>query len=74
VRASIARQVDLAWPNLPRGAVRPFQRFPFNLTHGFPWTDLIDDFGFEEVDDALGQRIIIGITNGSDLKINVGFS
>ena len=38
--------------------IDPFQRFPLNLTHRFPWTDLVDDFGFEEADDALGQGIV----------------
>jgi len=31
------------------------------------------DFSFEEADDALGQSIVIGITDGSDRKINLGF-
>ena len=56
--AVAARQVDLALPNLPRGAVRPFQRFPLIFKHRFPWTDLVDDFRFEEANDALGQCII----------------
>ena len=83
--ASVAQQAFAK--QMPRGAVRPFQGFPFDFAHRFPWTDLVDalpgkrlssiavkDFGFEEANDAFGQRIIIGITNGSDREIDLGFS
>ena len=47
----------LSWQS-PRGAARPFQRFPFNFAYGFPWPDLVDPLGFERADDASGQLSI----------------
>jgi len=29
--------------------IDPFQCFPFDFAHRFPWTDLVDDFGFEDL-------------------------
>ena len=54
--------------------IDPLQRPPFDFAHGFPWTDLVNDFGFEEANDALGQCIIVGVANGSNREIDLGFS
>jgi hypothetical protein len=55
-------------------AVRPFQRFPFDFAHGFPRPDLVDHLGFEQANDALGQRIVVGVANGSNREIDLGLS
>jgi len=52
--------------------IDPFHRFPFDFAHRFPRADLVDDFGSEQADDALGQRIAAGAADGSDRKINLG--
>jgi hypothetical protein len=69
----------------PVGAVRPPQRFPFDLAHRFPRADLVDalpgkrlfsvavkDLGFEQAYDAFGRCVIIGTTDGSDGEIDLG--
>lgn len=70
--ASVARQAFAK--QMPRGAVRPFEGFPLDVAHRFPWTDLVDHLGFEEANDALGQCIIVGVAHGSDREIDVSFS
>ena len=45
--------------------VDPFEGFPLDFTHRFPWADLIDDLGLEEADDAFGEGIVVGVTDGS---------
>lgn len=46
--------------------VDPFQRFPLNLSGRLPWADVIDDLGFEEADDALGEGVVTGISDTAD--------
>ena len=53
--------------------IDPFEGFPFDLAHRFPWADLVDDLGFEQADDTFGQGIVIGIADGSDREIDLGF-
>mgnify|MGYP003611454368 CR=1 FL=1 len=54
-----------------RIAVRPFQRLPFDFAHQLPRADLLDDFSFEEAYDSLGQRIVIGVADGSEREIDL---
>ena len=44
--------------------VDPFQGFPLDLANGFPGAEELDDLGFEQADDAFGQSIVIGISDG----------
>lgn len=37
---------------------RPISALPIQLTHRFPTADLVDDFGFQQPDDALSESII----------------
>ena len=53
--------------------IDPFQRFLFDFAHRFPRADLVDEFGFEKADDALGQRIVVCVADGSDRKIDLRF-
>ena len=53
--------------------IDPFQGFPFDFAHRFPWSDLVDHLGFEQADNALGEGVIVGFANGSDRKIDLGF-
>lgn len=59
--------------------IDPFQRFPLDFAHRLPWADLVDalpgkrlpsiaekDLGLEQADDALGQGVVVGVTDGSD--------
>ncbi len=39
--------------------VHPFLGFPFDLAHGFPRAEEVDDFGFEQTNRAFGQRIFV---------------
>ena len=41
--------------------IDPFLGFPFDFAHRFPRADLVDDLGFEQACDTLGQCVIIGI-------------
>ena len=34
---------------------------------------VIDDFGLEEADDGLGQRVVLRLTNTVDGRLNPGF-
>ena len=44
--------------------VDPFQGFPLDLANGFPGAEKLDDLGFEQADDAFGQSIVIGLSDG----------
>ena len=52
---------------VPDGAVRafgvvpgePFQSLPLDLRHGLPRAQEFDDLGFEQADDALGERVVV---------------
>ena len=46
--------------------IEPFQGFPLDFAHRFPRTDLVDDFSFEQADDAFGEGVIVGIADSSD--------
>ncbi len=35
---------------------------------GFPWPQVVDDLGLVQADDALGQRVVIGIPDGPDRR------
>lgn len=37
--------------------IDPLQRFPFDLAHQFARADLVDHLGFEQANDAFGQRM-----------------
>ena len=65
--------------------IDPFQCFPFDLAHRFPWPDLVDalpgkrltsiaerDFGFEQADDAFGKGVVTGVSDGSDRAVDLG--
>ena len=47
-------------------AVRPFQRRVFNGFEGAPWAATMDDFGFEQAVDRLGQRVVITVADAAD--------
>ena len=36
--------------------VHPFQGFPFDLAHGFPRAEEVDDFGLKQADDAFPRE------------------
>lgn len=63
----VAERFEQAFPVEP---IDPLQGFLFDLILGFPWPQSIDDFGFEQADDRLGQRIVIAVadlpTDGSN--------
>ena len=39
--------------------VHLFQGFPFDLAHGFPGAQKVDDFCFEQANRAFSQRVIV---------------
>ena len=67
VHVCIERLLCFLWRNISDGAVQafivvlvhPFEGFPFNLAHRFPWAAKVDDFGFKQADCAFSQRIIV---------------
>ena len=50
--------------------IDPFLGFPFDFAHRFPQADPVDDLGFEQACDTLGQCAVIGNTDGFDRKID----
>ena len=52
LRVDLADGADDTVVVIPIG---PFEGFPFDLAHRFPWADLVDDVSFEWSNDAFGQ-------------------
>lgn len=52
--------------------VDPFQGFPFDLCRRFPGTEEVDDLGLEQADDALGQGVVVGISDTADGCVDAG--
>ena len=52
--------------------IDPFQRFPFDLAHRFPWADLVYDLCFEQANHAFGKGVVIGVSDGSDREVDLG--
>ena len=54
----------------PRGVVPagPFAGGRLDLGGGFPWPQVAGDLGLIQPDDALGQRVVIGIPDGPDRR------
>ena len=52
--------------------IDPFLGFLFDFAHRFPRADLVDDLGFEQACDTLGQCVVIGITDGFNREIDLG--
>ena len=44
----------------------PFERFPFDGGHGFPWTKPVNDLSFVEAIYGFSQGIVIGIANAAN--------
>src|SRR5208282_4340150 len=57
-------------PHHPRGVVPagPFAGGGLHLGGGFPWPQVAGDLGLVQADDALGQRVVIGIPDGPDRR------
>ena len=52
--------------------IDPFEGFPLDVTLGFPWPDLVVHLGLEEADDAFSQGVVIGVTDRSDWRVDLG--
>ena len=50
----------------------PFQGFPFDLSSGLPEAQEFDDLGFEQADDALGEGVVVRVTNAADGRVDAG--
>ena len=69
------------WRDVSDGAVQtfgvvpidPFQRFPFDLAHRLPRTEEIDDLGLEQTDDAVGQGVVIRISDTANRGVDPRF-
>src|SRR5436190_12833747 len=57
-------------PHHPRGVVPagPFAGGGLDPGGGFPWPPVVDDLGLVQPDDALRQRVVIGIPDGPDRR------
>lgn len=67
----VARRFKQAFPVEP---IDPLKSFPFDLIFGFPRSEVVDDLGFEQTDDRLGQRVIIAVTRTADGRLQPGVS
>src|SRR5260370_27864044 len=57
-------------PHDPRGVVPagPFAGGRLHPGGGFPWPQVVDDLGFVQADDRLGQRVVVGVPDRSDRR------
>src|SRR5436309_10821170 len=64
------RRAAAGAPHNPRGVVPagPFAGGGLDLGGGFPWPQVVDDLGLVQADDALGQRVVIGIADAADRR------
>ena len=45
---------------------------PLDLRHGLPGAQEFDDLGFEQADDALGERAVVRVTDAADGRVDAG--
>ena len=50
----------------------PFQRGEFQGLHGLPGLSAIDQFGFVEPTDGLGQRVVVAVALAADRRLDAG--
>src|SRR5271166_4274244 len=65
-----ARRAAPGTPHDPGGVVPagPLAGGGLHLGGGFPWPQVAGDLGFVQADDALGQRVVIGIPDRPDRR------
>jgi hypothetical protein len=50
----------------------PFQRGEFHRFLGFPWSSSMDQLGFVEAVDGLGERVVIAVALTAYGRFNAG--
>src|SRR5271166_5286029 len=66
----LARRAAAGAAHDPRGVVPagPFAGGGLDLGGGFPWPQVAGDLGLIQADDALGQRVVVGVPDGPDRR------
>src|SRR6266508_5037848 len=66
----LGRRAAPGAPPHPRGVVPagPFAGGGLDPGGGFPWPQVAGDLGLVQADDALGQRVVIGIADAADRR------
>ena len=70
-RGSVA---ELGMQALVVEPVDPFQGGEFDFLHGPPRLAGLDEFGFEEPEHGLGQRVVVGVTDRPGRELDAEFA